>query len=133
MILNKISQQRLQACDPILQLLAIEAAKESPYEFVITCGMRTIAEQQKLFAQGRTIPGKKVTNCDGVIKKSKHNYSPSKAFDFAVIINGELTWDEKYYNEMGEHFKKTAINFGLKISWGGDWKKFKDKPHIEIP
>ena len=133
MILNKISQQRLQTCDPILQLLAIEAAKESPYEFVITCGMRTIAEQQKLFAQGRTIPGKKVTNCDGVIKKSKHNYSPSKAFDFAVIINGELTWDEKYYNEMGEHFKKTAINFGLKISWGGDWKKFKDKPHIEIP
>ena|SRR3989304_144257 len=132
MILNKISLDRLNTCDNSLILLAIEAAKETPYEFIITCGMRTIAEQQKLFAQGRTTPGKKVTNCDGVNKKSKHNYAPSKAFDFAIKINGEISWDIKYYIEMAEHFKAVASKYEIKIEAGADWIKFKDYPHIQI-
>ena len=38
----------------------------------ITQGLRTIAEQDALYAKGRTTPGKKVTNAKG--GQSVHNY-----------------------------------------------------------
>jgi len=131
MKLSSVSILRLTKCAPELQLLAFEAVKESPYEFFITHGYRSITEQQKLYAQGRTVEGKKVTNCDGVKNKSKHNHLPAKAFDIAIKVNGEITWNEKYYKEMGAYFKGIAAKLGIKITWGGDFKNFKDLVHYE--
>jgi peptidoglycan L-alanyl-D-glutamate endopeptidase CwlK len=129
--MNNTYKERIKTCENGLIMLAYEAEKDSPYEFLITCGHRTIEIQKELYAQGRTKPGKKVTYIDGEKKKSKHNYIPSKAFDFAVKINGEITWEENYYKEVGDHFKNVANKLGIKINWGGDFKKFKDYPHIE--
>ncbi|WP_369085160.1 M15 family metallopeptidase [Streptobacillus moniliformis] len=33
---------------------------------------------------------------------------------------------------MANVFKKYAIDRGLNVSWGGDWKSFKDYPHFEL-
>lgn len=132
MELNELSIKRLRTCENALYMLALEAAKNSPYEFIVTCGHRSVEDQQKLYAKGRTEPGKKVTNCDGVIYKSKHNYKPSKAFDIAVKINGKISWAVKYYKIVGAHFKAVADVLGIDISWGGDWTKFPDFPHIQL-
>lgn len=94
---------------------------------MITCTTRTVAEQQKLYAQGRTTPGAIVTQIDGVRKKSNHNLSPARAIDVAVLIQGKITWNEASYAPLGELAKR----YGL--VWGGSWVGFKDMPHLELP
>jgi peptidoglycan L-alanyl-D-glutamate endopeptidase CwlK len=132
MDLSTISIHILDTCDKRLKHLALEAIKESPYQFIITCGYRTEKEQQKLYAQGRTLPGKIVTRIDGVIQKSMHNFWPARAFDIAVMIDNKITWDTQFYKIVAEHIKKVADKLGIKINWGGDWSEFKDYPHFEI-
>lgn len=135
--LNDKSLERLSSCDEDIQTVFIAASDNSPLEFQITHGKRTVNEQKELYAQGRTKPGKIVTDCDGVKKVSKHNYTPSKAVDVVIKINGEITWDEKYYKQLGAHILSVSDSLFLagkiskQIEWGGHWKK-KDYPHYEI-
>ena len=96
-------------------------------KLIITTTYRSPAEQQVLYAQGRTAPGQIVTQLDGVTKLSNHNHQPSRALDFAVTIGGVITWDEAEYKKAGPYFRVR----GLK--WGGDWVSFKDYPHVELP
>lgn len=100
----------------------IAAANAAGVTVQIVQGFRTFAEQDALYAQGRTKPGKPVTNARG--GQSLHNYG--LAIDACVIKNGKITWDEKEYRQFGE-FAKTAD-----LEWGGDWKTFKDLPHVQI-
>lgn len=87
----------------------------------IVQGMRTIKEQNDLYAKGRTAPGPKVTNAKG--GSSYHNYG--LAIDLVEIKNAEANWDFKY-----ELLKPFAEKYGL--TWGGGFKKIVDKPHFEL-
>ncbi|WP_150266175.1 M15 family metallopeptidase [Paenibacillus tepidiphilus] len=100
---------------------------------MITQGRRTIAEQNELYAQGRTKKGPIVTNVRG--GSSYHNYG--LAIDFALLLpDGKtLSWDERRdgdndkvadYREVAEEGKK------LGFTWGGDWTSFKDYSHLEM-
>jgi peptidoglycan L-alanyl-D-glutamate endopeptidase CwlK len=123
------SKQHLATAHPDLQRLFNEVIKT--YDLIILCGHRPVAEQQKLYAQGRTTPGKKVTNVDGVRVKGRHNYKPSLAIDAAPY---PLDWkDTERFREMGEVVEKVAKRLGITISWGGRWKRFSDLPHFELP
>lgn len=94
-------------------------------------GLRTFAEQNALYAKGRTAPGPKVTNAKG--GDSIHNYG--LAIDIVLIIDGKTaSWDTKKdfdkdqqsdWMEVVQVFKKAGF------SWGGDWRTFKDMPHFE--
>lgn len=91
-------------------------------------GVRTAEEQAKLYAQGRTAPGSIVTNCDGIVKKSRHQPAADgfgHAVDCAFV--GPQPFAESHpwrlYGEMGK---------ALGLLWGGDWKSLVDKPHIEM-
>jgi peptidoglycan L-alanyl-D-glutamate endopeptidase CwlK len=131
--LNAISKKRLSTCNTQLQLLFTEAIKESPYNFIITCGERETEIQQQLYALGRTKPGKIVTMIDGIKKKSKHNYKPSLAVDIAIFDeNNKLTWEYRYYKAVSDHILQVAFRLKIKIKWGGNFKSFKDSPHYEI-
>lgn len=96
------------------------------HKLIVTCTNRSAEEQQKLYAQGRTQPGNIVTQIDGVNKKSNHNHMPSRAIDFAVVINGKITWNEEEYKHAGPYFVRQGL------AWGGDWISFKDYPHVEL-
>lgn len=100
----------------------IELAAQDGHLLLVTQGYRSSEEQNKLYAQGRTTKGKIVTNAKG--GQSKHN--TGQAVDLAFIVNGEVVWTESLYKKIGVWAKIV----GLK--WGGDWKTFKDKPHVEI-
>jgi peptidoglycan L-alanyl-D-glutamate endopeptidase CwlK len=109
-------------------LLAEDFAREqAPRSLIVTCTYRSVEEQQKLYAQGRTVPGKVVTKIDGVKIKGMHNFIPSRAIDVAVAVGGEIQWDEPLYHPLVE----LAARHGL-VS-GGSWPYFKDWPHIEGP
>lgn len=124
------SYKRLIGVHPELAVVPIIALKNSPYDFGITQGVRTHAQQAALYAQGRTKRGRIVT----WTMKSRHLIQPdgfSHAFDFAVFIGGKLTWDEKYYDEVGEHMVRVAHDLKIPVTWGGDFRKRKDRPHFQ--
>ena len=97
----------------------------------ITQGLRTFAEQDDLYAQGRTKPGKKVTNAKG--GQSIHNYG--FAVDICLIIDGKTAswdtakdWDNDQISDWSECVKIFA-KYGW--DWGGNWETFKDLPHFD--
>ena len=94
-------------------------AKENGIEFRLTSGYRSPAEQAKLYAQGRTTPGKIVTH----LKHSKHN--EGKAFDVVILRDGQPIWDLKAYAPLGE------LGKSIGLTWGGDWK-MRDCAHFQI-
>lgn len=93
--------------------------------------LRTFAEQDALYAQGRTKPGQRVTNAKG--GQSIHNYG--LAIDFTLIIdNKEMSWDVKRdwdQDRQSDWMEVVAIFKKYGWKWGGDWVSFKDMPHFE--
>lgn len=116
---GKKSKERLAGVKKPLQDLFNAAIADSPYDFSITCGLRTVEEQRVLVATGKSRT-----------MKSKH--LTGDAVDIAVFVDGKITWDLKYYKAVAAHIKKVAIKMGIKIEWGGDWKSFIDGPHFQL-
>ncbi|WP_160170706.1 peptidoglycan-binding protein [Luteimonas huabeiensis] len=88
----------------------------------VTQGYRSIAEQDALYAQGRTAPGDVVTNARG--GSSYHNYG--LAFDVVEVrpdgsVNWETDWDA--IGRIGE---------SMGLEWGGQWTRLVDRPHFQM-
>lgn len=105
--------------------IKIEAAKYGcEYKFI--CGTRTIAEQNALYAKGRTAPGSVVTKVRGGY--SRHN--------FGIAADGAVFKDGKYLDSsdpsLATKIHKIAGRIAKKynLKWGGDWR-WKDYPHFE--
>lgn len=91
---------------------------------ILTQALRTHKEQDALYAQGRTRPGKIVTNARG--GQSLHNYG--LAFDVAFRAkDGTIDW-----NDLAPFREFAVIAKSNGLAWGGDWKR-KDYPHFEAP
>ena len=119
MIYQPSSYRRLSECHPDLQRVIIAAAEEK--DFVVTCGHRGEEDQNIAFATGRS----KVRWPNG-----KHNSRPSKAVDLAPW---PIDWaDLGRFDKLGLHVLEVAGRLGVEVSWGGDWVRFKDRPHIEL-
>lgn len=108
---------------PYAEKLLVRAAKDG-IRLVVVSGYRSIAEQDKLYAQGRTDPGPKVTNAKG--GSSWHNFA--LAFDVASIDeSGNIFWpnDSSFWSKVGQLGKEVGLE------WGGDWVDFQDRPHFQ--
>ena len=97
-------------------------------DLMLTCVYRSPEEQNRLYKIGRGPDDKrpKVTNCDGIDKKSNHNYYPSHAVDVAIVDGGKVTWSDMAYYDLG------PISREVGLSWGGYWTSFQDYPHLEL-
>ena len=90
----------------------------------VISGTRTYEQQAALYRQGRFgNPGPKVTNAQP--GKSWHNFG--LAWDIGIFRAGDYLEDGPEYTQASKH----AILPG--IEWGGNWKKFVDKPHYQTP
>jgi peptidoglycan L-alanyl-D-glutamate endopeptidase CwlK len=113
------SSEKLAKVHPDLQRVFNEAIKNSPLDFSITEGLRTRERQKELFSAGKS-------------QTMNSRHLTGKAVDIAVIKEGTVTWDFKYYQLVADHIKKVAKELGIDIVWGGDWQSFKDGPHFEL-
>lgn len=99
--------------------------------------LRTFAEQDELYAQGRTKAGKIVTKAKG--GQSWHNYG--MAVDIVLLLdkdgNGShetASWDTRtdFDNDKIADWEEVVYVFGLYgWEWGGNWAKFPDYPHFQ--
>jgi RHS repeat-associated protein len=121
---DPISDKRIQSLHPAIRMQTTNFIKEANANsdgtlIRVAQGFRTYAEQDALYAKGRTSPGCKVTKAKGGY--SNHNFG--LAFDIVGITKGKID-----YNLNWEYLSKLGKSNGFE--WGGDWK-FKDMPHFE--
>ena len=139
MNLSKRSLQALEGVHPSLVQLIKTAIVDSPIDFTVVEGVRTVKRQQELYAQGRTTKGVVVTNIDGIRKKSNHQ-PKADGYGYAVDIypyyNGAVQVNDKgvipALKKISDHFKAKAKCMNINLTWGGDWKSPFDPPHFEI-
>ena len=98
-----------------------EEMDKEEIDFIVTCTYRTQEEQDELYKQGRTTPGKIVT----WIKHSRHNAYPAEAFDIAIMKNGKISWDDKDY------LRAAQIGRDVGLFPGADFPHNKDYPHFQ--
>lgn len=114
---------------PRLQTIAAELVRRCAAEglpVLITETLRTTAEQDALYAKGRTAPGGIVTNAKGATYQSPHQWGV--AFDFCRNVKG------RDYDDSDGFFGKVGkIGKSIGLFWGGDFKSITDKPHFELP
>jgi peptidoglycan L-alanyl-D-glutamate endopeptidase CwlK len=96
--------------------------------------LRTLERQKQLLAIGAT-----------TTLRSRHLPHPkdglSRAFDVVPLVDldkdGKIETEEMYhwplYHRLAPAMKQAAKDVGVPIEWGGDWKKFKDGPHWQLP
>ena len=113
----------------------LSACSKLGIDILVTCTYRSNEEQAILYAQGRTTPGKRVTNA--LPGESKHNnmeggvaglQPASLAFDVVPLVAGKPMWDAS--NPVWKVIGGVGKAAGL--SWAGDWKRFKEFPHFEV-
>jgi peptidoglycan L-alanyl-D-glutamate endopeptidase CwlK len=149
--LSNRSEVRLEGVHPFLVDTIHLSIKNSPDDFGIPMygGLRTTADQQKLYNKGRTKESidkgqKPVTYTDGSIKKSRHQIKDGygNAFDIYIFdhVTGRASWNVDRLSKVAIHIIKCSEIVrdnnpeynGLSIVWGGNWKNFKDYPHFQI-
>ena len=101
----------------------IAACKAEGIDLLVTSTYRDNASQDALYAQGRTAPGRIVTNARA--GQSYHNYRC--AVDVVPIRNGKAIWNAKdpVWQRIG------ALGKAAGLEWAGDWKRFKEFPHFQ--
>jgi hypothetical protein len=133
-------QLRLKGTHPKLITVIgviIRTMEAMGYPVFVVEGLRTLERQQQLYAQGRSKPGRRVTNADGVRNPSNHQAKDTgygHAVDLAFVDNPLTpetveTWDPTMpWSVFGE----IATYHGCE--WGGNWSsKNTDRPHVQLP
>ena len=122
--LGKRSLSNLEGVHPDLVKVVKRAIELTECDFTVIEGLRTKARQAQLFKEKKT-----------TTMNSRH--LTGHAVDLAawVIVDkkGTVSWDWKYYYIIEKAMKQAASELKIQIEWGGDWKKFKDGPHWQLP
>lgn len=135
--LSQTSLDKLKGVHPNLVNFLKELILISPWDFKITAGVRTAAEQNLEYQKGRTLPGIKVTKVDGYKQKSNHQIKFDGfgyAADIGVLVKEKVKTVEKiveklvykgdwkdfhYYQDIYNTAKKAGLLEKYGIEWGG--------------
>lgn len=129
---SKRSLDNMKGLHPDLILVLNRALQTSPHDFVVTEGLRTLDRQKELVHIGasKTLKSRHLKQAD--------NYG--HAFDFYAMV--DTNNDEKIsFEEMSnvrlmipiaDAIKAAAKEKNVAVTYGGDWRKFKDYPHFEL-
>lgn len=127
-VLGTKSLANLSNVHPYLKLAVIRALALSAVDFGVSApAVRTAAEQNALYQQGRTKPGKKVTDKDGYKDKSNHQVTADgtgHAVDLTAWVDDK--WDPEtwpLYHEIAWAMCQAATELGFRIRWGGNWNE----------
>ena len=101
----------------------IQLCKDNNIDLLVTSTYRDLESQAALYSQGRTSPGKIVTNAGP--GDSYHNWRC--AIDVVPLVNGKADWDGSHpvWAEIGRLGKEAGLE------WAGEWVHFKELAHFQ--
>jgi peptidoglycan L-alanyl-D-glutamate endopeptidase CwlK len=118
-MLNTRSLAALKGVHGDLVRVVKRAAELSPTPFIITEGVRSMERQKERVAKGAS-------------KTMNSRHLTGHAIDFVPVVGGQITWKWPAFKPVADAFKKAAQELGIQIEWGGDFRTFKDGPHIQL-
>lgn len=145
-----MSSRKITDCHPQLQPLVhqfLRNCTSAGLDVLLTCTWRSPEEQAALYAQGRTKPGKIVTNAQA--GQSPHNYvlnglPAALAIDVVPLRNGKPVWglsgdgmddnpadDERDDLELWQRVRNAGESAGLESA--SRWQSFREWPHLQLP
>jgi peptidoglycan L-alanyl-D-glutamate endopeptidase CwlK len=127
-VMDPRSERNLNGVHPALEAVVrrayeIVAGWNDGLGFVVTEGVRTRERQAELVKAKAswTMNSMHLPQADGM----------AHAVDLAATVGGSVRWDFPLYDRLDEAMKEAAKDQGVKIEWGGDWKK-RDGPHWQL-
>ena len=123
--LGPTSLLRLQQVHPDLVKVVERAIVVSEIDFTVLEGARTKERQVELLAAGATttLNSRHIPGADGF----------ARAVDLGALVGGRVRWDWPLYFKIADAMKAAAKELEIPLEWGGDWKRFKDGPHFQLP
>jgi peptidoglycan L-alanyl-D-glutamate endopeptidase CwlK len=121
------SKVNMKGIHPDLRKVLDRALEITEVDFVIVEGRRSVDRQKELVRIGAS-----------QTMNSRHLTGHAVDFYAWVDINkdGKVEFEEMasypLMKKVAEAIKYAASELKVEIDWGGDWKKFKDYPHIEL-
>lgn len=116
---SKRSLGNLKGIHPDLRRVIDRALQESPLDFIVIEGLRTMQRQRELVATGAS-------------KTMNSRHLTGHAVDLLPIGKDGPAFDWPLYDKLGPAVKSAADAEGVEITWGGDWTKFRDGPHFQL-
>jgi hypothetical protein len=111
---------------PLVEELIAKTESATNRQWAISDARRTMSQQRDIYAQGRTKPGKVVSNAKP--GQSAHNFGYAVDM-WPLKANGDFDWTAKVqlFKTMG------SIAESLGLTWGGNFRTLFDAPHVEHP
>jgi hypothetical protein len=130
-VLDANSEARLGAVHPVLAARVRQLVFSTEANGVIigvSAGLRTWAEQDALYAQGRTAPGNIVTKAQAGY--SAHNFGYAVDIEPADPNFPAFHPDWTVIHPSWKNLLSLALSCGL--AEGAQWRTFPDKPHLYL-
>jgi len=106
--LSSRSIDRLGGIDAGLITVVNTAIDMTKVDFGVTCGMRTLAEQEALVAKGAS-----------QTMKSKH--LEGRAVDLVAYVGSSVTWQLNMYDDLADAMAAAAGKLNVPLKWGAAW------------
>ena len=106
--LSTRSTDRMAGIEPDLIEMVKTAITLTKVDFGVTCGMRTLAEQEALVAKGAS-----------QTMKSKH--LEGRAVDLVAYVGPNITWALNMYDDLADAMADAARIHDVAIKWGAAW------------
>ena len=119
-VLGSKSLAKLKGVHPDLVKVLKRAIQITPVDFAVIEGIRTVERQKQLLAAGAS-------------KTMQSRHITGHAVDIAPYVDGDIRWDWPLYRKIAPAVKQAAKEVGVPIEWSGDWIRFKDGPHWQLP
>jgi len=119
---SKRSLRNLKGIHPDLRKVFDRAIQVTVVDYVVTDGLRTLAEQKVLYRKGKS-------------KTLRSRHLTGHAVDIAAYNSkGDIDWNDwDLYVSIANTVKSVGTEMGVPIEWGGDWTSIIDGPHFQLP
>lgn len=135
--LGPASRKKLEGLHPDLVAVVTRAIEVTTQDFTVLCGVRTLAEQKELYAQGRTKPGQIVT----WTLKSRHLPAADGLGRAVDLCPYPIDWNTlSKFDAIAAAVMQASKELGVPVRWGADWDQDgiarergeTDSPHFEL-
>jgi peptidoglycan L-alanyl-D-glutamate endopeptidase CwlK len=108
--LSSRSLSKLEGVNEDLVEVVKDAIHLTKVDFGVTYGLRTLEEQKRLVAEGRS-----------QTMKSKH--LEGRAVDLVAYFGSDISWELNVYDDICDAMAEAARNQGVAVKWGAAWSE----------